>query len=110
MVANGAVLLTIQIRALGIPAPKHEFRFHPERKWRFDFAWPRKRIALEIDGGVWTGGRHTRGLGFSADLEKLNSATELGWRVYRYTPAMISAGQAIQLLERLFTSNKGRTA
>jgi very-short-patch-repair endonuclease len=106
MVANGAILLTLHIKALGLPPPQFEHRFDDKRKWRFDFAWPRRKIAVEIDGGIWTGGRHTRGLGFSADLEKLNAAVELGWRVYRFTPAMVSAGTAAKTLQRVLTPRR----
>lgn len=65
-----------------------EYQFHPKRKWRFDFAIPEKKIAIEIDGGVWIegGGRHNRASGFLGDLKKFNAAAELGWRVLKYTP------------------------
>jgi len=61
-----------------------EHRFHPERRWRFDFADVQNKIAVEIDGGAFSGGRHTRGGGFVADCEKINAAIVLGWRVFRY--------------------------
>lgn len=61
-----------------------EYKFHPTRKWRFDFADPDNKVAVEIDGGVFSGGRHTRGSGFRADCEKINAAAVLGWRVLRY--------------------------
>ena len=80
-------------RAAGLPEPVPEYRFHPHRKWRFDYAWPLHRLALEVDGGVWTQGRHTRGSGFLGDMLKFNNATLLGWRVLRYTPQQL--GQAI---------------
>lgn len=73
-------------KAVGIPKPVQEFRFHLTRKWRFDFAWPDQKVALEVEGGVWTGGRHTRGSGFIKDMEKYNEAAGLGWRVFRCTP------------------------
>ena len=62
-----------------------EYRFHPVRKWRFDFADVKNKIAVEIDGGVWKRGRHNHPLGFIKDQDKLNSATALGWRVFRYS-------------------------
>ena len=58
-------------------------------------------VALEVDGGTWTQGRHTRGAGYERDCEKRNAATELGWRVYNVTPAMIRSGYALDLLERV---------
>lgn len=61
-----------------------EYKFNNNRKWRFDFALPEKKLAVEIDGGIWTNGRHVRGSGFLKDMEKLNSAVELGWKVLRY--------------------------
>lgn len=69
--------------------PVSEYRFDDTRKWRFDFAWPKVKVAVEIDGGVFMGGRHTSGAGYTKDCYKLNRAVELGWRVLRYTPQML---------------------
>lgn len=59
------------------------------RRWRFDFAWPAKKVAVEIEGGVFSGGRHTRGYGYQSDCEKYNAATMLGWKLIRLTSKMI---------------------
>lgn len=91
--------MELQIRAAQLPAPTREYRFHPTRKWRFDFAWPEALVSLEIDGATWTGGRHTRGSGFESDCEKLNEAAVLGWRVFRATRGMVKSGYALRLLE-----------
>jgi len=69
----------------GLPAPEAEYRFHEKRKWRFDFAWPDSMVAVEIEGGTFVRGRHTRGMGHHKDCEKYNQATLLGWRVLRFT-------------------------
>lgn len=66
----------------GLPYVK-ELRFAPPRRWAFDYAWPALMVALEIEGGVYSGGRHTRGRGFVADCEKYNSAALRGWVVLR---------------------------
>ena len=71
---------------LGLPVPEREYRFDAERRWRFDFAWPALKIAVEIEGGVWIRGRHVRPVGYLGDLEKYNRAVVLGWRVLRYAP------------------------
>lgn len=63
-----------------------EWPFHPERKWRFDYARPDLKIAIEVDGGVFTGGRHSGGVGQVKDMEKCNNACALGWLVYHITP------------------------
>jgi len=64
--------------------PEREFLFHPTRKWRFDYAIPELKIAVEKEGGVWTGGRHTTPQGFLGDIEKYNQAALLGWRLFRF--------------------------
>lgn len=63
-----------------------EYRFHKTRMWRFDYAIPEHRIAIEVEGGVWTGGRHTQPQGFITDMEKYNTAATQGWRLLRVTP------------------------
>ena len=62
-----------------------EFRFHPTRKWRFDYAMPALKVAVEVDGGVWAGGRHINPAGYINDMEKLNNAASMGWLVLRIT-------------------------
>ena len=84
----------------GLPAPVKEFRFHPTRKWRFDYCWPDTKVALEIDGGVWTGGRHTRGKGFISDQEKTNEAQVSGWIVLRTIPKDAASGAVLELVKR----------
>jgi very-short-patch-repair endonuclease len=70
------------------PELAREVRFDPKRRWRFDFANPGARVAIEIEGGVWSGGRHTRGGGFVEDCAKYNAAALQGWTVMRLTPEM----------------------
>ena len=82
--------------------PEREYRFHPERKWRFDFAWPKRKIAVEVEGAVWARGRHTRGAGYTADCTKYNAAAELGWQVFRYTTGQVQDGEALLQIERVF--------
>lgn len=77
-----------------IPEPALEYRFNPERRWRFDYAWPKVQVAVEVEGGIWTRGRHTRGAGFLADMEKYNFAAKVGWRVFRFTPDQLANGEA----------------
>ena len=66
-----------------IPEPVREYRFDAVRLWRFDFAWPAERVAVEIEGVHGGGGRHQRVDGFLADCEKYEAALAQGWRVYR---------------------------
>lgn len=91
------------IAGLGLPRPVAEYRFHPERKWRFDWCWPdvKPPLAVEIDGGLYVGGRHSTGAGRERDLEKLNAALCLGWRVLVVSPRMVKDGRLFSWLETL---------
>lgn len=89
-------------KAHGLPEPVTEYKFHDVRRWRFDYAWPTHKIALEIEGGIWTGGRHTRGKGFIADLEKYNTASSIGWRIFRITPAQLFTANTAQFIKLAF--------
>lgn len=73
---------------------QREWRFC-ERGWRFDFAWPERRIALEVEGGIYSGGRHTRGSGFAEDCAKYNRAALMGWKVLRATTDHVRTGAAV---------------
>jgi very-short-patch-repair endonuclease len=87
-----------QCELAGLPKPEPEFRFHPSRKWRFDFAFPAQSLAVEVDGGAFIAGRHTRGAGFVKDIEKMNTAVLMGWRVLRFTPQQVQSGEALTVL------------
>ena len=95
--AQDALFLRL-VKQAGLPKPEAEYKFHPTRKWRFDFAWPGLKLAVEVDGGTWAGGRHSRGQGYEDDCVKLNEAVLAGWRVLRVTPAMIHDGRAVDAI------------
>lgn len=75
--------------ASDLPPYTPEFIFDEEREWRFDCAWEFHKVFVELDGGVFSGGRHVRGKGFTEDCVKLNKATTLGWRYLRFTTQML---------------------
>jgi very-short-patch-repair endonuclease len=75
--------------------PEREYRFHPTRKWRFDYAFPAIKLAIEIEGLSRFTSRHTTFSGFREDCAKYNAATLLGWRILRYSTEMVMRGDAI---------------
>lgn len=88
--ANLSGLFLAAVKSIGTPMLSGmipEFGFHPKRKWRFDFAWPAKLVAVECDGIAWQagGGRHNT----DADREKMNTAVSMGWRVLRFSGKQI---------------------
>ncbi len=93
-------LLACHIASLKLPAPMREHHFHPDRDWRFDFAWPDLLLAAEVDGGTWSGGRHVRGAGYEDGCLKCDEALLLGWRVLRFTARMVEDGCAVMIIER----------
>lgn len=92
----------------GIPYAREQ-RFHHARKWRFDFVVGRSvlKVAVECDGGIWSGGRHNRGKGYQDDCQKLNEATAMGWVVLRVTAGQIRDGSALAWIERTLTARGG---
>lgn len=88
-----------QLIALGITCFEREYRFAPGRRYRADFAWPELMILVEIEGGTWDGGRHTRGKGFQGDCRKYNLAASLGWRVFRGDSQMVRTGELVNFME-----------
>lgn len=85
--------------------PEREYRFHPERKWRFDFAFPDIKLAVEFEGGVFKKGPSGhQGAGFVKDLDKYNMAAELDWMVLRYTDKAVKSGEALNQIERVHGS------
>ncbi len=88
------------LRRAKLPPAVPEYRFHDERLWRFDYAWPMHHVALEVEGGVWTAGRHTRATGFLRDMEKYNAAVLDGWRVLRTVPDHLTGLTVETMLRR----------
>lgn len=120
----------MHLKALRLPEPTVEHRFHPKRKWRFDYAWPDLKVAVEKEGGAYArvvvcnhcgqkvgrtlksgkyvyvreGGRHNTGKGLENDMEKYNNAVLLGWRLFRFTPQQMDDGDAALFLEKVFSA------
>jgi very-short-patch-repair endonuclease len=91
------LLLEAQILTAGLPQPVKEYKLIPYRRFRCDFAYPDIKLAIEVEGGTWSGGRHTTGSGFEKDCEKYNEAAILGWTVIRVTGKMINSIDLVAL-------------
>ncbi|MGJ3495795.1 hypothetical protein ACR9PT_14710 [Piscirickettsia salmonis] len=100
-ISLGERAFKLHCRLEKIAPPEQEYRFHKTRRWRFDFAWPSLKIAVEVEGGTYSQGRHTRGKGFEADCEKYNSAVEAGWQVFRYSTSQVNQYIAIRQVKRV---------
>ena len=85
------------IKPQGVPLPEQQYKFHPTRKWRFDFAWPSINLAVEIQGGSFVRGGHNRGPQQAKDFEKLNEATKAGWRVLQFNTLQMKQPQECAL-------------
>jgi very-short-patch-repair endonuclease len=99
----GEETLALHLRANRLEGWEREYRFHATRKWRVDFAWPERKLAVEVEGGTWSGGRHTRGAGFEADLEKYQALTLAGFRLLRFSTAQVVDGRAINVILELLS-------
>ena len=104
--------------AAGLPLPVPEYRFHPERKWRWDYAWDvavteevdemgntwihswPAQLALEVQGGIWSRGRHATGAGIKGDMEKFSEGAALGWRLLLVEPKDLASPATMDLIRR----------
>lgn len=66
-----------------------EYKFHPKRKWKFDYCYTREKLAIEIEGGIWIRGRHNSPKGYKKDMDKYNKCEILGYRLLRYSPDLL---------------------
>ncbi|MCH7389539.1 DUF559 domain-containing protein [Acinetobacter dispersus] len=103
--SEGELILMRDLRALGI-CFEHEYKFHPTRKWRADFLISDTKILIEVEGGIWSQGRHTRGAGYIGDMEKYNAAAILGFQVLRFSTQQVKSGLAVQQIEQLVRGTK----
>lgn len=87
--------------AAGFERPEKEYRFHPVRKWRFDWCFVAAKLAIEIQGGLFARGRHTQGAALLREYEKLNAACCLGYRILFITPEQMASGDVFAILEVL---------
>lgn len=98
--------LRLLCKDFGVPLPvqEHYFAKHIGRQWRFDFAWPDvdgpAGVALEVEGGIWTNGRHVRGKGYENDMEKYSAAASMGWAVIRVSPRALCTENTIRLVQQ----------
>ena len=90
---------------LGLKVEK-EYRFHPVRRWRFDYFLPEIKTAIEVEGGIWTRGRHVRGTGFLQDMGKYNEASIMGFRLLRVTPNELLSNKTLELIKRINEQEK----
>lgn len=104
-------LLYSQIMDANLPEPVREHRFAKEvmgRQWRWDFAFIDHMLAVEVDGGGWSGGRHTTGSGFAKDMDKHNSGTLLGWMLIRVSAKHIKSGEALSMIKTLLERQESK--
>lgn len=93
-----------QILDAELPEPRIQYNLFGDRR-RFDFAWPdgARRLAVEVQGGTFSGGAHVRGVRYRQDVEKHNDAVLLGWRVFWFTSGMIDDETALNTLRKVLT-------
>lgn len=97
------------LRLNRLPEAVREYPFAQslKRRWRFDFAWPESKVALEVEGGTWVGGAHNRGQHMASDMEKYNFAALMGWLVLRVNNHMVEDNRAADLVRAALLQRGG---
>lgn len=96
---NAEDMLAFQIKAAGLPDPVRQHFYAPPRKLRADFAWPERRLLVEVQGGVFNRKAHGSITGVLADIDRLNAATIAGWHMLRFVPDQVKNGSALAVIE-----------
>lgn len=94
-------LFAMQLDSAGLTGYVREYQAIPGRRFRFDFAWRKERLLVEINGGTYSKGAHSTGTGINRDYEKGNLAVLNGWRVLSFDTKMVKSGAALEVVERL---------
>ena len=87
----------MQLDAVGLDGYVREYQAIPGRRYRWDFAWPDKRVLVEINGGTYAHMGHSTGPGIARDYEKSNLAVLAGWKVFAFDRRMVEAGTALDV-------------
>ena len=102
--SKGEETLALHLKALNIKYER-EFKFCESRKWKADFHILESKLLVEVEGGIWSGGRHTRGSGYIKDLEKYNEVSKLGYTLLRFSTEQVVSGKAIKEIQE-FIGNR----
>lgn len=97
-----------QLITNGLTGYVREYMAIPKRKFRFDFAYPKEKLLIEIQGGVWSGGAHGRGSGITRDYEKLNLAMKHDWHVLQFDTRMVKNREAIELTKDILKEKRSK--
>jgi len=98
---NKFSLFASMIKKYGSIDIEREYTFHPGRKWRFDYAIPSHKVAIEVEGYFWSeNGKHTSQEGYLNDMEKYNEAAALGWKLIRVIPSDLLTYKTIRIILR----------
>jgi hypothetical protein len=76
-----AFLKIVSGSSLPLPVAQYQVSHNGRLVCRADFAYPERRLLIELDGAHW----HIDRSRFQADRSKQNRAVTLGWTVMRYT-------------------------
>lgn len=101
MYRNKMEVLELHVQKIFVP----EYQFLKQRKWKVDYALPCCKLAIEIEGGTWIGGGHSRGSGMNEDMEKYNNLAILGWRLLRFTPNNLKDNSYLDIFEKYMDNN-----
>lgn len=92
--------LAFQLDALGLTGYVREYQAIKGRKFRFDFCFTEQRLLIEVNGGTFTKGAHSSGLGIRRDYEKMRLAQDHGWKVYPFDGKAIKSGEAVEIIRK----------
>jgi len=89
------------------PALEREYKFSVARRWRADYCHEASRTLIELEGGIYSGGRHVRADGYRNDVEKYNAAAMLGYTVLRLGTGQVDDAHVGEIADWVRKQTKG---
>lgn len=91
----------------GGPVLEREYKFSAARRWRADYCHTASRTIIELEGGIYSEGRHTRAAGYLGDIEKYNAAAMLGYTVLRLGTGQVDDAHVGEIADWVQRKAKG---
>lgn len=75
------------------------------RRFRFDYVHLKSKTAIEVNGGNYINGRHTRGVALNSEYEKFNLAQIQGYQIFLLSGDMVTKNWLDAIAEHILKNS-----
>lgn len=96
----------LQLLGAGLGGYRREGYLLAPRRFRFDFYWPKEKVALEVHGVYGQKSRHRTAKGFQQDRVKMNLLQLEGWVVLEAGTDHVKTGEFLEWVRSALKSRR----